>query len=336
MIRRIAFSAVPLAAAAALTLGGVANAAPTQAVPTVDNNGTIGYQAVQDSNDTTYFTHITSYFGLGNPQYGPRNPVLIPNPAVTAFLHQIGVGHFKPFNNPQNIVVDAARVGLCGGTEYGIGHTNAGTTVQELIVPVAQFRYDVVAFEGQFAFSPQQGDACLDSTLPTGPPNHPSQAAVLLSNVPDTDTVALDVLYDGLHSHNGVPAGFATFVATDLSRPSANEISTPHAVFQTPSSEFYEADAGLVGADGSPTSSLGGDILPDSNGPHLAVKLAHVQLNGNDAATGHEVHGTLQSDAAWTAVPVVYHAGGDYAGAVSGFFSDHFSVFTAPGTITGH
>jgi hypothetical protein len=329
MIRRIALSAVPLAAAAALALGGVAYAAPA-AVPTVVDNGTIGYQAVQDSNDTTYFTHITSYFGLGNPQYGPRNPVLKPNPVVTAFLgpHPT-IGHWMSFSHNPGITVDAARVGLCGGTEYGRGTTNAGTTVQELIVPVAQFSYDVVAFEGQFAFSPQ-GDTCLDSTLPSG------QAAVVLSDVPDTDTVALDVLYDGLHSHNGVKAGYATFVATDLSRPSVSQVNTSGAVFKTPHSEFYEADAGLVGADGRPQHSLAGDVLPDSRGPNLAVKLAHVQLNGNDAATGHEVHGTLQSDAAWTAVPVVYHANGDYAGAVSVFFSDHFSVYTAPGTLTGH
>jgi hypothetical protein len=337
MISRIALSALPLAAAAALTLGGVAHAAPADvaharpaAVPTVDDNGTIGYQAVQDSNDTTYFTHITSYFGLGNPQYGRRNPVLIPNPAVDAFLgaHPT-IGHWMSFNHNPGITVDAARIGLCGGTEYTRGTTNAGTTVQELIVPVAQFSFDVVAFEGQFAFSPQ-GDTCLDSTLPSG------EAAVVLSNVPDTDTVALDVLYDGLHSHNGVPPGYATFVATDLTRPSVSQVNTMGAVFHTPHSEFYEADAGLVGADGRPQRSLAGDVLPDSRGPNLAVKLAHVQLNGNDAATGHEVHGTLQSDAAWTAVPVVYHANGDYAGAVSVFFSDHFSVFTAPGTLTGH
>jgi hypothetical protein len=332
MITKIAISAVPLAAAAALAFGGVASAAPAasaSAVPTVDSNGTIGYQAVQDSSNTTYFTHITSYFGLGNPQYGKKNPVLQPNKLLTILLDKTKLGMWVPFTNPTGFTVNAARVGLCGGTEYGKGGSNAGTTAQELIIPVTPRTYDVVAIEGQFANSPQ-GDSCLDSTLPSG------SAAVLLSDVSDRDTVQLDVIYDGLHPHNGVPAGNATFVATDLSTPSAAQISTSKPVFKTPHSEFYEADAGLVGATGRPTSSLAGDVLADSNGPNLAVKLAHVQLNGNNTSTGHEVHGTLQSDAAWTAVPVVYHAYGDYAGAVSVFFSDHFSVYTAPGTLQGH
>jgi hypothetical protein len=322
MIKRIALSAVPLAAAAALTMAGVAQAAP---VPTVNSDGTVGYQAVQNPGGTTYFTHVIGQFGLGNPQYGNTNPTLETNPALLAELHGASIlptGTWAPFN-AHGVVANAARVGLCGGEH----HFNPGTTVQDVIVPTSTHTYEVVAFKGTFSST---GDACLDTVLPTG------YASILLRNVPSRDTMQLEVLYDGLHSHNGVGPGNATIVAHDLSNPSSSTVNTNGVsgpVFPTPHSEFYEADAGAIGAAGRPQDSLPSDVGPDANGPNLLVKLAHVQLNGNNENTGQEVHGTLQSDAAWEAVPVTVHSHGDIAAAVSVFKSDHFSVYTAPGTL---
>ena len=324
MIKKIAFSAVPLAAAAALTMSGVAHAAGP--VATVDSQGTIGYQAVQNAGGATYFTHIIGQFGLGNPQYSTGNPTLQVN-RLSHYLNDLpvnaGNGGWVPFTNNEGFTTAAVRVGLCGGFH----RAHAGTTVQEMIVPVSTGRYDVVAFAGQYAAGTPNDDACLDSTLPTGELN------VLLRNVPARDTTQLDVIYDGEHSHNGVQAGVATLVANDLSHPSSATANTPGQVFGSARSEFYEADAGLIGADGTPNSTLTGDVLPDTRGPNLAVKLAHVQLNGNDDNSGNEVHGTLQSDAAWEALPVVDHTHGEIAGAVSAFSYDHFSVYTAPGVL---
>jgi hypothetical protein len=255
MIKKIALSAVPLAAAAALTMGGVAQAATAQA-PTVNSDGTVGYQAVQNPGGTTYFTHIIGQFGLGNPQYGNTNPTLETNPALLGALHAASVvptGTWGAFD-AHGIVANAARVGLCGGEH----HSNAGTTVQDVIVPTSTHTYEVVAFKGTFSST---GDACLDSTLPTG------YASILLRNVPSRDTMQLEVLYDGLHSHNGVGPGNATIVARDLSNPSSSTVNTNMTsgpVFPTPHSEFYEADAGIIGANGIPQSSLPGDVRTTS------------------------------------------------------------------------
>ncbi|HEY0933682.1 MAG TPA: hypothetical protein VGD91_08070 [Trebonia sp.] len=325
MIKRIALSAVPLAAAAALTMGGIAHAAPAPAAPapapSANSDGTIGYQAVQNLGGATYFTHIIGQFGLGDPQYGLTNPTLKSNPLLSVFLNNLPSNHtWENFNNGFGFTVDATRVGLCGGEN----HFDAATTVQSMMIPVSNHTYDVVAIEGQ---ATPGGEGCLNSALPAG------KISLLLKNVPSRDTTQLEVLYDGHHAHNGVPAGFATIVANDLSRPNLAVANTPGRIFPVAGNELYEADAGIIGADGAPTAGLPGDVLPDSSGPNLVVKLAHVALNGNDLNTGDEVHGTLQSDAAWVAVPVVDHARGLVAGAVSVFKSDHFSVYSAPGAL---
>jgi hypothetical protein len=321
MIKRIAIAAVPLAAAAALAMSGVAQA-QAAATPLGSTDGTIGYQAVQDVGGATYFTHVIGQFGLGNPQYLNTNPTLQVDDGFASYLGGLTPGVWSTFDNTDDNTVDAARIGLCGGVD----HVDAGITVQEVIVPVSPHSYDVVAFSGQFN---GPGDDCLDSALPSG------SAAVLLEGVPTRDTVQLDVIYDGANAHNGATAGNATFVANDLSSPSSASIDTSgtSTPFPTADNEFYEADAGVIGAEGAPRSSLAGDVLPDSKGPHLVVKLAHVQLNGNNLNNGREVRGTLQSDAAWKAVPVTYHHNGDIAGAVSVFKADHFSVYTAPGAL---
>jgi len=320
LTRRLAAAlAVPaLALGAGVAVAGSAHAA----TPVVDTTGVIGYQAVQNGN-VTYYTHETSYFGLGDPQYSVNNPQLPVNPLLAAELHGLSVGTWHSFSNPAGVVVKAARLGLCGGAHS----FNDGTTVQELIVPVSATTFDVVALEGQFPGAVSGGDVCLNPTLPTG------MAAVVLRNIPDADTVQLDLLFDGLHAHNGTGAGHATFVGTDLTHPTANTVSTPHPVFSHNggNSEFYEAEAGVLGVTGgNPTSGLAGPVLPDVGSPNMVVREAHVGLNGNTIG-GSEVHGTLQSDTAWTAVPDATEHNGLITGAVSVFAADHFSNYVAPG-----
>jgi hypothetical protein len=316
--------AVPIAAALAITAGAAAFAASgSSATPVVDTTGVVGYSAVQNGNDT-YFTHEGGQFGLGDPQYNVDNPQVPFNPVVGLLLNTLSTSSWHSFTNPGGVTVKAIRVGLCGGTNA----FSANTTIQELIIPNSATTYDVVAVYGKFAAN--GGDACMDSALPSG------EAHLVLHSIPDRDTVKLDLLYDGEHAHNGTFPGYASFIATDLSVPAANQVNSATAVFPVGgsghSSEFFEAQDGLLGANGgTPTSSLAGTVLPDSNFPDLVFKEAHVLLNGNDIATGTEITASLQSGAAWTVVPDAAEQGDVITGAPSVFKSDHFSVFTAPG-----
>jgi hypothetical protein len=320
--RLLAGLAVPvLAGTGALAAAGTAHAA----VPNVNSNGVVGYSAVQNGNNA-YFTHQVSQFGLGDPQYSVNNPSIPVNPVLAAVLSHLHVGTWNSFSLPAGLNVQAARVGFCGGTrEYG-RNADAGTTVQELLIPVSASRYDVLAVAGVLPAS--GGDVCLSSELPAG------EASLVLKNVPVSDTVQMQLLYDGNHAHNGVGAGRATFVATDLSHPTTSQVNTPGPVFtHHADSEFFEAENGIIGATGpgTATASLPATVLPDSRFPNNAVVEAHVLLNANDTATGNEVQATLQSNAAWDAVPDASQVGGVIVGAPSVFKSDHFTSFVASG-----
>ena len=322
--RLAAVFAVPvLVAGVALAAGGAAHAV----VPNVVSNGVVGYSAVENGNEA-YFTHQVSQFGLGDPQYSVNDPKIPVNPFLAGVLNSLHVDQWSRFSLPPGLNVAAARVGFCGGTrQYGPG-ANAGTTIQELIIPVSATRYDVLAVEGQFPAN--GGNVCLSSELPTG------YAALVLKNIPLSDTVQLQLLFDGAHPHNGTHAGDATFIATDLSEPTSQQVNTndnsgPGRVFtRTGGSQFYEAENGIIGATGSATQSLAATILPDSRFPNLATVEAHVLLNAN-VINGHEVQATLQSNADWDAVADVTQVNGVIDGAPGVFKSDHFDTFTAPG-----
>lgn len=291
------------------------------AVPNVNSNGVVGYSAMQNGNDA-YFTDQVSQFGLGDPQYSVSNPRLPVNTALAAALNSLHVGgSFTEIGDFGGANVAAARVGFCGGTEAGAA--NAGTTIQELIIPVSDTRYDVVAVTGKFAAN--GGNACLGSSLPAD-----AEAALVLENVPVSHTARLQLLFDGRHAHNGTSAGGASFIASDLTGTAANQVNRA-GVFAHAGSEFYEADNGITGATGTATQSLGSTVLPDSRFPNLAAVEAHVVLNANDTATGGEVKGTLQSGKAWDVVADATQVGGVIDGAPGVFKSDHFDSFVAPG-----
>lgn len=325
--------AAPLAVAGVLAAAGASFAAtssPAAGVPAVGTTGTVGYSAVENGNQT-YFTHAGGQFGLGDPQYSVTNPQLPYSPIVGALLHTLTRGDnegngWVHFTNPAGLTVQGARIGLCGGTRtYGAGTGNAGETVQEYIIPNSTTTYDVVAFEGQFTGN--GGDICTSDVLPSG------FASIVLQSIPDADTIHLDLLYDGAHSHNGTGPGHATYVATDLSSPArgTNQVSTNDRVFSARTgSEFYESEDGLTGVDGDASSSLASTVVPDLKFPNLAVEEAHVLLNGNTIG-GNEVHGSLQSGLAWDVVANASVHGATIEGAVSPFTSDHFGSYTAPG-----
>jgi hypothetical protein len=311
-------------AAAALAAGGAVAASGTAhaATPVVDTTGVIGYQAVQNGNQT-YYTDETSLFGLGDPQYSVNDPQLPVNAKVAAELNGLSdsaTASWTPFSGGAGVTVRAARLGLCGGVKS----YDHGRTVQLAIVPVTTRTYDVVAIAGEFA--PSSGNACLDPTLPVG------LAHLVLRNISDDDTMLLQLLFDGRDAHNGTGAGHASFYASDLSHPTSNQVNTSFQVFSKAGSEFYEADDGVLGVTGgTPTSALPGPVLPDSAAPDMVVREAHVGLDGNTIG-GSEVRGTLQSDAAWTAVPdATENSEGIDIGSVSVFSNDHYSNFVAPG-----
>jgi len=318
--------ALPAALLLAVGIGAGAFAATSAPAvnPNVDTVGIVGYSALENGNNT-YFTHMGGQFGMGDPQYNVDNPQIPFSPAVGTLLSSLHFGTWVPFFNPLGITVSAAREQLCGGTSS----FDRGTAIEELIVPDSATTYDVVAIQGVYA--PNGGDPCMSAVILTG------EAAIVLRHVPDRDTVKLDLLFDGFHAHNGTFPGYASFIATDLSSPTANQVNSNHRVFPTRAtgrtSEFYEAQNGLIGVrGGTPTSSLPSLIVPDVNFPNLVMKEAHGALNGNDIATASEVFGSFQSGAAWTVTPDVTEQGGNViTGAVSPYKSDHFSMYTAPG-----
>ena len=314
--------ALPAALLLAVGIGAGAFAATSAPAvnPNVDTVGIVGYSALENGNQT-YLTHMGGQFGMGDPQYNVDNPQIPFSPLVGALLRSLPFGTWAPFTNPFGVTVSAAREQLCGGTSS----FDRGTAIEELIIPDSTTTYDVVAIQGHYA--PNGGDPCMSAVILTG------RAAIVLRHVPDRDTVKMDLLFDGLHAHNGTHAGFASFIATDLSSPTANQVNSDQQVFgrMGRTSEFYEAQNGLVGVQGgTPTSSLPSLIVPDVRFPNMVMVEAHGALNGN--SLNGEVFGSFQSGQAWTVTPDVTEQGGNViTGAVSQYKSDHFSMYTAPG-----
>jgi hypothetical protein len=315
MIRKIAISAVPLAAAAAaaaLAFGGTAyaaSAAPADVPVAANTHGEAGYEASVLNDSQTYFTHITATFGLGNPQYGAANPQLPVNFLTALFLSARPQGIPFPITSAPFALPTAGRIGL----DLGSGTYDAAETA---VVPVSTTTYDVVGVYGT------TGTAFGATEITKG------AAVILLKNVPYTDSVQLDVLYDGRHNYDGFLAGTPTFYAKDLSNPTlpADRVNI-FQLGQQYGKEFFHAVAGEVNAP-STVTTLGMAVPVPGTRSQIALVLAHTSLNGNNS-DGSEFFGTLQSEANWTVVAdaSVNHAGFVEQGPGT-FFDDHFNVYS--------
>lgn len=214
-------------------------------------------------------------------------------------------------------------------------------------------KYDIVdapaapVSGSSFELAASPGGSPLSETAATGSPwtgsfhraaqvipgsNETESFGILIAGVPVDDTVAVDVLYDahsGFHFGNHhFSAGTIAFEANDL-RSANGWISSP-AVPTPHGTEFTDADAGVITDTAASVALSGTPPLPDSN-TNLLVREAHVGLTGNDLINGKAVHGTLQSNADWSATPVAASSDGTPQGplflAPGKFVSDHFSVF---------
>lgn len=311
MIRKMVFAAVPIAATAALTLGGAAHAAPAAAVSVaVNHSGEAGYEATVLNDKQTYFTHITAYFGLGNPQYGGDNPQLPVNSVTAHFLGTRAVG--VPFSitgaAPFALPV-AARIGLDGGD----GTYDAA---EAAVVPVSATTYDVIGVYGT------TGSDFGATNLTAG------EGVVLLANVQYKHSSELDVLYDGRSNYDGFHAGTPTFYAKDLSakKLTSTRVNIDQLGAQR-GDEFFHAVAGEVNAP-APATTVGTAVPVAGTSSEISLVLAHTALNGNNVG-GSEFEGTLQSGADWS---VVADASKTRAGNVQQgpgtFFDDHFAVYS--------
>ena len=166
---------------------------------------------------------------------------------------------------------------------------------------------------GTFSKTPApNGDLCHEGVVSTSP-------HTLLGNVPVTDTVAVQVLYSSKHAHNGCSAGQALFEAEDVT-------ANPGVWYQSPcvadaSQNFTEADAG-VDADTQNMSAPADNLL---------AVWAHLGLTN---AAG--VHGSFQSNSAWTAFPVNSSSNGLASGSQllvpQAFSDDHFELLAGSPT----
>ena len=312
MIRRIAFSAVPIVATAALALGGTAYAATAPAVTVaVNHSGEAGYEATVLNDSQTYFTHITAYFGLGNPQYGADNPQLPVNGEAAAFLgtQEVGVPFAITGGNPFGLPA-AARIGL----DAGNGTYDAA---EAAVVPVSTDTYDVIGVYGT------TGSAFGATDITAG------EGVVLLANVRCTHTSELDVLYDGRNNYDGFEAGTPTFYAKDLSAKhlTSDRVNIDQLGPQR-GSEFFHAVAGEVNAP-APATTIGTVVPVAGPSSEISLVLAHTALNGNNVG-GSEFEGTLQSGADWSVVADAStdRRTGDVEQGPGTFFDDHFAVYS--------
>jgi hypothetical protein len=306
----VAFAALALALSFGLTAAGTAHAAPV--APVTNNAGSAGYEAATLNTNQDYMTHITAQFGLGNPQYGPDNPLLPEAPfAVVNALNGAQVG--QPFsvggNQGSFDLPTAVRIGLDDGNgQY--------TTAQAAAIRINANEYDVIGVFGTAVTD--HGHESISS----------GEAVVLLKDIPVSHTTEMDVLYDGRNNYDGYQAGTPTFFAHDLSaKHGGAEQVNIHFIKNSHNSEFFHAIAGIVNGPATVTT-LGTAVPVAGTTAQIQVLLAHTFLNGN-VIGGSEFFGTLQSSTDWTVVPDVFE---NHAGAIErgpGVFSeDHFSVYS--------
>lgn len=217
------------------------------------------------------------------------------------------------------------------GTKVTVTHTTPN-------IPAFDTTYFVVAPTGgapagSFALATTPGGTPITAPIATNGTlrwvtlggNIGDSFGVLKANIPDNDTVSLDILYD---SHSAYTfkghhhaAGTVTFSATDLS---SNPGVSYQASTTAPGKSFTEADTGAIANDQNVTALPGTFPFPDSN-TNLLERFAHVSLAGNPVGGGKAVEGSLQANANWTAFPVVSSAHGFDYESPSVFSDDHFS-----------
>lgn len=284
MNKKIGLAVVPLAAAAALALGGVAQASvgPVQFTP-AGANSISGYYAHAE-NDTVNFTHLATREG------GDGSHTIEQLPVTTATGHTIGT------------VGGAAGIALCNQT--------TGNAAQLGLVYVSGGLVDVVYATGTFPAAPvNNNDKCQGGLV------NPSGAKYLAGPFPDNNSVDLDILYDAANPHpafrgHSFAKGTIIFSATNLGAPGVSYL----AGVLSPGKAFNEADAGVV-ADTQTLVPLGGVPPYPYNGhnsdPSELEGFSHTLADGNSVLPGGtETHGTFYSNPAWGAFPVASNANG--------------------------
>lgn len=221
----------------------------------------------------------------------------------TTFTHIEGYSGSNGTNSLESLgqlVTNGAGVGLCNQT--------TGDALQAGIVYTGGHTKSVDWVTGMFGAPQSNNDKCENGILP-GPAVFAGLGSIAVS-----DTVALQILYDGHHSHNGCSAGQALFLASDVTANPGVWISSGCQSVGTVT--YNEADAGVV-ADGQ-------GMTPPAT-QYLAT-FAHLGLSGH--ASGHSVHGSFQNNSNWSAFPVFSTTNGFASGgkvlAPQSFFHDHF------------
>lgn len=303
------------AAAAALALIGggaaygtlAAGASPVTSVVKYDMKGTNSVSGWFANAQTVEFTHIHGYIGSDG---------------------QGTIGQFSPATIPGTIA-NGGGLGLCdqfNGRAAQLGDVYIGGGLMDVVYATGWFQPPVV----------NNADLCENGVVNPAELNDSQHSfGVLLANVPINDTIDADILFNGNHGFNGFGhhhnRGDVVFIVQDISaNPGVEVQATSHMWSGT---EFGEADAGVV-QDSTLVNVLPLAVPEPDGNTNLLIRFAHLMLNGNDDVTGAEVHGSLQSNADWTAYPVAADKNGGPATAgnpvylAPGVFrNDHFSEF---------
>lgn len=299
MNRKFSLAVLPLTAAAALALGGVASASvgPVQDTP-AGANSISGYYAHAE-NDTVNFTHLATREG------GDGNHTIEQLPAWGGAGSEVG---------------GAAGIALCNQA--------TGNAAQLGLVYVGNGLVDVVYATGTFSAG-NNGDLCQGGLV------NPTGAKVLASNIPDNNSVDLDVLYDAANPHpsfrgHSFAKGTIIFAATNLGAPGVSYL----AGVLSPGRAFNEADAGVV-ADTATDTALTGTFPAAYNGHNSDANelegFSHTLADGNSVLPGGtETHGTFYSNPAWGAFPVDAVANNHTYEGVTTFTDDGFLDLVGP------
>ena len=314
--------AVPLAAAGAVAaLSGAAAAVPaagptTGAIQPVvtDTSGFAGYTATAGSG--TDFTHFSTYFGAGNPQYSTDNPTLT---NVDGLLNGMSAEQFYPATTGSTTGEQVERAVEAAGIQFG---SRKGDQFAALGVVRDGSNNDVLAVI-------DHGDTVYYS---------------LVLIAPDADTLGLNLLHNAdakyVYASQSEDEGSVTFSAEDLS--AADPTSTAESVNSASSTDkasgaatgvyvnhsFHIATAGVLsGARESAggVASFTSDPAPDTTAG-IVARLAHLHLNAN-ADAGEVYSEGFQTGESWTVTPYAAANSDSTTDAVPTVFSeDHFSV----------